>query len=113
MVAIEKSNRGSTPRSEVEGMMSLQVTNAILNEAKDGLAEALWSGKVKTKWKPPEGFFKQGASKIASGLKRVSKDAKQAMGRLNFYINRAGRNLSPEDMARLNSAKKKLQKLYA
>lgn len=74
-----------------------------------GLGEALWSGEVKTKWHPPEGFFKQSADKIASGLLKASKDLKQAMSRLNFYINRAGENLSGEDMKRLDAAKKKLQ----
>jgi len=63
---------------------------------------------VKTKWSPPEGFFKQDAGKIASGLMKESKDQAQAMERLNFYINRAGKNLSAEDKARLEDAKKKL-----
>jgi hypothetical protein len=34
------------------------------------------------------------------------------MSRLNFYINRAGSNLSKKDKARLEEAKKLLQKLY-
>lgn len=71
-----------------------------------------WSGKVETKWEPKEGFFKQSAEKIASGLKRASKDLKQAMSRLNFYINRAGENLSSEDKKRLENAKEKLRKLF-
>jgi len=93
--------------------MNIRQTNRVLGETVEELSEAMWSGKVKTKWHPPAGFFKQSASKIASGLKKASKDMKQAMSRLNFYINRAGGNLPEPDMARLNSAKKKLQKLYA
>lgn len=76
------------------------------------LNEALWSGSVKTKWHPGEGFFKKSASAIASGLKKASKDLKQAMGRLNFYVNRAGRNLSADDKARLGQAKVLLRKAF-
>lgn len=94
--------------------MNLHQTNVFLSEARDGLlGEAMWSGEVETKWHPPEGFFKQNASKIATGLKKASKSLKQAMNRLNFYINRGGANLTDKDLARLNSAKKKLQQLYA
>jgi len=67
--------------------------------------EAKWSADVKTKWHPREGFFKQPADKIASGLKKASKSVKQAMNRLNFYINRAGDNLDPERKAALEKAK--------
>ena len=77
------------------------------------LQEKQWSGDVKTEWSPPEGFFTKSAEKIASGLKAKSKDLKQAMSRLNFYVNRAGENLSADDKARLESAKEKLRKLYA
>ena len=76
------------------------------------LFEEKWSGKVKAKWEPPEGFFTRSSSRIATGLKSSSKDLRQAMSRLNFYINRAGGNLSAEDHERLEDAKKKLQKLY-
>lgn len=71
-----------------------------------------WSSKVKTKWSSPEGLFKESAEKIASTLKRNSKDLKQAMSRLNFYINRGGKGLSAADKKRLNTAKDKLRKLY-
>lgn len=75
-------------------------------------AESNWSDDVEAKWTPPEDFYTQPAVKIAKGLKAASKDLKQAMSRLNFYINRAGKNLSPEDKARLESAKTKLSELY-
>ena len=76
------------------------------------LYEKKWSSEVSTKWKPHEGFFTQSATKIASELKANSKDLKQAMSRLNFYINRAGKNLSADDYDRLQRAKDKLSKLY-
>jgi len=74
--------------------------------------EEKWSADVKTKWTPPEDFFTQSADKIASGLKAASDDLKTAMGRLNFYINRAGDNLSDEDKKKLELAKKKLSAMY-
>lgn len=86
------------------------VNGADPRELIQSIGEAKWSAQVQTKWKPPEGFFKQSASKIASGLLSASSDKKQAMGRLNFYINRAGKNLSADDRARLEAAKKKLSK---
>lgn len=75
-------------------------------------AAKLWSGKVKTKWEPKEGIFKESAEKIASYLKKQSKDLKQAMSRLNFFINRGGENLSASDKKRLDNAKEKLRNLY-
>jgi len=82
--------------------------NSLMEGIERVVDEEKWSAKVKTKWSPPEGFFKQDAGKIASGLMSASKDGAQAMERLNFYINRAGDNLSAEDKARLEDAKKKL-----
>jgi len=73
----------------------------------------LWSQEVKTKWHPPEGFFEQSAQDVAEGLKNASDSLAQAMDRLNFYINRAGDNLSPERKATLEKAKKILDSLYA
>jgi F0F1-type ATP synthase membrane subunit b/b' len=71
-----------------------------------------WVADVETNWEPPEGFFTASAAKIAKGLKAASKDLKQAMSRLNFYINRAGTNLDDESKERLESAKEKLRALY-
>jgi hypothetical protein len=74
------------------------------------LDEKQWSGKVTTKWSPPEGFFSQSADKIAKGLHAAG--AAKAMSRLNFYINRAGSHLSAKDKARLEDAKRKLHAMY-
>lgn len=76
------------------------------------LEKEKWSKDVVTSWNPPKGFFTKSADDIANGLKSASKDLKQAMSRLNFYINRAGKNLSDSDKKKLNSVKNKLQKLY-
>lgn len=76
------------------------------------LDDAKWGADVDTNWSPPEGFFEKSAEDIASRLKSASDSLQQAMARLNFYINRAGDNLSADDKSRLDSAKEKLSALY-
>ena len=71
-----------------------------------------WSKNVKKKWNPPEGFFKRSQGEIAKGLKSYSDDLKQAMSRLNFYINRAGRNLPANEKKRLDGVKPLLRKAF-
>jgi uncharacterized protein YkwD len=68
-----------------------------------------WSSSVETHYHPPPGFFKRPAPEIARGLLRNSRDRTQAIRRLSFYRNRAGRNLSYEDRARLDHAMRILQ----
>lgn len=76
------------------------------------LDEKMWSGEIDTKWTPPVGFFTKSAAEIARGLKSASKDYAQASRRLNFYINRSGKNLTADDKARLESAKTALRKAF-
>lgn len=80
-----------------------------------------WLGKAEDKQeqKPedpnaefPEDFFKGSPSSIAQGLKSKSDDFKQAMSRLSFYINRAGKNLEMSDKQRLEQAKDSLYRIY-
>ncbi len=99
--------RGDTAQAELEQSNITQFDAAIVL-----LDSANWSAKVETEWTPPEGFFTQSAGDIASGLSHLSDDLQQAMARLNFYINRAGSNLSEEDKARLESAKEQLSALF-
>lgn len=77
------------------------------------LCKELWSGHVNTEWHPKEGFFKQPKDKIANGLKKASKSYAQAVRRLMFYINRAGKNLSKSEVKRLHSVVPLLKKMYA
>jgi tRNA(adenine34) deaminase len=76
-----------------------------------------WSAKVHTESTyPEEGLFKQSASAIARALasKKVSpKGPASGMRMLNFYINRAGKNLSPDRHAELEKAKEKLSAIIA
>ncbi len=76
------------------------------------MANDNWSEDVKTKWHPPEGFFEKSAESIAQGLKDASDSYAQAMDRLNFYINRAGSNLTGERRAILENAKQLLEQMY-
>lgn len=71
-----------------------------------------WSGSVQTKYEPPKGLFTRSAEDIASQLQKDSADLKQAMSRLNFYMNRAGGNLSSERIKTLNQAKELLRKKF-
>lgn len=68
-----------------------------------------WVAKVKTdSTHPPEGLFTKDAATIARTLasKRVSpKGPGSGMRMLNYFINRAGRGLSPRRRATLERAK--------
>jgi len=76
-----------------------------------------WSAKVTTdSTHPDEGLFNQNASAIAKALasKKVSpKGPASGMRMLNFYINRAGKNLSASRKAELERAKSRLSEIIA
>jgi hypothetical protein len=65
-------------------------------------------------------FSKKSPRSIARSLKRSAERSRRrksspfrsAMSMLNFYINRAGKNLSKERRARLEAAKNELRNLY-
>lgn len=69
-----------------------------------------WSENVATKWHPEKGFFEQPAQAIAEGLKANSDGLRQAMDRLDFYVNRAGDRL--KDPEKFEQAKRILRSLY-
>lgn len=73
-----------------------------------------WVAKVTTdSTHPPAGLFTRSASTIARSLasKRVSpKGPGSGMRMLTYFINRAGRGLSPERRAELERAKSLLAK---
>jgi len=76
-----------------------------------------WSAEVTTdSTHPDEGLFNKNASTIAKALasKKVSpKGPASGMRMLNFYINRAGKNLSASRHAELEKAKTKLSEIIA
>lgn len=67
-----------------------------------------------------QGVFTRSPKEVAKSLKRSvmasdrTKGTKfqSAMSMLNYYINRAGKNLKPKDRARLEQAKVELRKLF-
>lgn len=67
-----------------------------------------------------EGVFTWDPKKIAASLKKSAEDSlrrkaspyQSAMSMLNFYINRAGKNLKPERKNILEQAKIELRKLF-
>ncbi len=74
-----------------------------------------WSAKVTTDSTHPEaGLFNKSASTIARSLASTKVSPKgpgSGMRMLNFYINRAGRNLSEERQAELRKAKTLLSEI--
>jgi Protein of unknown function (DUF3175) len=66
----------------------------------------------------PKGLFKLSPKEIAKGLKRSAMESgkgdpyQSAMSMLNFYINRAGKNLSSSDKNRLELVKNELRKVF-
>ena len=68
----------------------------------------------------PEGLFTHSPKDLAQGLKKAVLESNRtkgtkfqsAMSMLNYYINRAGKNLAPDDKERLEQAKIELRKLF-
>ena len=82
-----------------------------------------WSGKVTRESRAlvlEEGVFTRAPKEIAASLKRSAEASRKrkatpfrsAMSMLNFYINRAGSNLSPERRAELEQAKVELRCVF-
>ena len=83
-----------------------------------------WSGKVTRESNAldlEEGVFAfKDPKKIADSLKRSAEDSlrrkakpfQSAMSMLNFYINRAGKNLDPKQKQILEKAKTELRRLF-
>jgi topoisomerase IA-like protein len=81
------------------------------------MATKKWSAKVDTdSTHPDQGLFNKNASAIARALasNKVSpKGPASGMRMLNFYINRAGKNLSASRKAELRRAKTLLSEIIA
>lgn len=73
----------------------------------------------------PKGLFDKSAEEIAEEIKKAvhlrykeeglesSGEYRSAMSMLDFYINRAGKNLTEQDRKRLELAKSQLQKMFS
>lgn len=87
-------------------------------------SENLWSKSVTEKDRAaalPPGIFRSGdPEKIAAALQRSAQDPargsedpyRSAMSMLDFYVNRAGRNLSAAEREALEKAKATLRKRF-
>lgn len=83
-----------------------------------------WSGKVtKTSfaldleegvfsWSDPKKIAQSLKRSAAASMRRKASPFMSAMSMLNFYINRAGKNLKPEKKKILEQAKVELRKLF-
>lgn len=81
---------------------------------KDFCNEEQWSGDVETKKHPKEGLFAEGTAKeISDWCIKSHKDLKGAMTTINFYINRAGDNLTAERKKVLEDAKELVHKHFS
>lgn len=86
----------------------------IIEEAE---AQKYWTTGVKTGQKgfhTPAGLFKEGtAQKIADVVSQNYKaEYRTAMSRLNFYLNRGGKGITPEVREKVNKAKDIIKKKY-
>lgn len=98
--------------------------SSVQARAKRARPQGRWSQKVMRESDAMDlqaGIFKlKSARAIANSLKRSSESSnrrksspfRSAMSMLNFEINRAGKNLSPERVGVLNQAKSELRKVF-
>lgn len=63
-------------------------------------------------WNDPKKIAKSLQKSALNSTQRKAEPFQSAMSMLNFYINRAGKNLSLERKATLNQAKEELRKLF-
>lgn len=63
-------------------------------------------------WKSPKRIAKSLKMSADESKRRKGTSYQSAMSMLNFYINRAGSNLSDDRIKTLNQAKVELRKLY-
>jgi len=84
----------------------------------------LWSGKVTREsnaldlekdvftWKSPKKIARSLKKSVLQSSRRKAQPFQSAMSMLNFYINRAGKNLDPHQLKILEKAKDELRKLF-
>ncbi|MFN3885056.1 MAG: DUF3175 domain-containing protein [Rhodocyclaceae bacterium] len=63
-------------------------------------------------WEDPAAIARSLAASAEASVRRKGSPFQSAMSMLNFYINRAGRNLPAERRAVLEAAKDELRRLY-
>ncbi|MBM3205708.1 DUF3175 domain-containing protein [Candidatus Shapirobacteria bacterium] len=63
-------------------------------------------------WNEPQKIAQSLKNSAENSLRRKATPFQSAMSMLNFYINRAGKNLLPQRREILNQAKEELRKLF-
>lgn len=63
-------------------------------------------------WKDPKAIARSLKRSAEASLERKGTPFQSAMSMLNFYINRAGKNLAPERKRTLEKAKEELRRLF-
>lgn len=88
------------------------------------MAKKYWSGRVTKEsnaldlangvftWRDPKKIARSLKRSALASSRRKARPFQSAMSMLNFYINRAGRNLPKSRLAALNQAKSELRKLF-
>jgi Protein of unknown function (DUF3175) len=88
------------------------------------MAKKYWSGKVTKEsnaldldggvftWKDPKKIARSLKRSALTSSRRKTRPFQSAMSMLNFYINRAGKNLPKSRLAILNKAKDELRRLF-
>jgi hypothetical protein len=89
-----------------------------------GTERKRWSGKVTREshalqledgvftWKDPAKIARSLQKSAEASTERKATPFRSAMSMLVFYVNRAGKNLDPEQRAILEQAKRELRRLY-
>ena len=112
-----RRRRQARAAARISPIVERFATEASVTTKKATKTKKKWSAKVDTdSTHPDEGLFNQSAAAIAKALasKKVSpKGPASGMRMLNFYINRAGQNLSSERHVELEKAKDKLSAIIA
>jgi len=63
-------------------------------------------------WKKPKKIAKSLARSAFASTRRKTNPFQSAMSMLNFYVNRAGKNLDPKQKKILEKAKEELRKVF-
>jgi len=89
-------NRSEQLLEMIAGLLVTNEDRAVCEALTVMLTEEDWRKKVKPKYHPPEGTFKKSAEEIASVIMQGAKDYAQAILRLNYFLNRGGRNIKQD-----------------
>jgi len=103
---VKEKQKGEKPSKPVVKIEKEALLEGHAKDWKSALERIVTAVRDIISYKPPKGLFKEPGTQIAKQLLADAKSPAQAMQRLNFYINRAGSNLSEKDQKHLEAAKR-------